>query len=115
MLSFLWFVLLSCLSMAGMAWAQPFTVVHVTQQRMQGMDRIHYVVQHGDNPGPILAFELGLGFGELANEAVALTRSSDVEIRSLPSFGHIDLFMSPSHGLLFELRVLEWVYTDVLF
>jgi hypothetical protein len=65
--------------------------------------------------GPILTFELGRGFGELANDIIALTSSTEVEIRSHPSFGHIDLFTSPIRGLLFELRVLEWVYTDVVF
>jgi hypothetical protein len=33
-----------------MAWAQPFTVIHVTQRQMQGINRIEYVVQNGDNP-----------------------------------------------------------------
>ena len=65
--------------------------------------------------GPILAFELGLGFGELANDVIALTGSSNVTIRSHPHFGHADLLTTPIHGLLFELQILEWVYTDVLF
>ena len=65
--------------------------------------------------GPILAFELGLGFGELANDVIALTSSSDVKIRPHPNFGHADLLTTPIHGLLFELQLLEWIYTDVLF
>src|SRR5262249_43798059 len=65
--------------------------------------------------GPILTFQFGLGFGELANDAIALTSSSDVEIRSQPEFGHNDLLTSPLHRLLFELPILGWVYTDVVF
>jgi pimeloyl-ACP methyl ester carboxylesterase len=74
-----------------------------------------FVANLASYTGPILTFELGLGFGELANESIALTGSTEVTIRSHPNFGHIDLFTSPLHGLLFELRVLEWVYTDVVF
>jgi hypothetical protein len=45
-----YFVLVACVSVARLAWAQPFTVVQVTQQHMQGIDRTQYVVQNGDNP-----------------------------------------------------------------
>jgi pimeloyl-ACP methyl ester carboxylesterase len=65
--------------------------------------------------GPILSFEPGRGFGALAHDAIALMSSSDVESKSHPRFGHIDLFTSPLHGLLFALRVIVWVYTDVVF
>lgn len=74
-----------------------------------------FVANLANYTGPILAFELGLGFGGLANEAIALTSSNDVEIRSQPGLGHVDLLTSPIHGLLFELPLLEWVYTKVIF
>ena len=50
MWSLRYFVLVFWLGVAGMAWAQPFTVMQVTQQRMQGIDRTQYIVQNGDNP-----------------------------------------------------------------
>src|SRR5262249_37642224 len=42
--------LVASLGVARTAWAQPFTILHVTQQQMHGLDRTHYVVQNGANP-----------------------------------------------------------------
>jgi hypothetical protein len=65
--------------------------------------------------GPLLSFQLGRGFGALANDTVALTSASDIEIRSQPEFGHVDLLATPLHALHFEGHILEWIYTNVIF
>ena len=64
--------------------------------------------------GPLLSFQLGHGFGALANDAIALTSASDIELRSQPDFGHVDLLATPLHALRFEAHILEWIYTNVM-
>ena len=65
--------------------------------------------------GLLLSFQLGRGCGALTNDAIALTSASDIELRSQPEFGHVDLLATPWHALRFEAHVFEWVYTSVIF
>jgi hypothetical protein len=67
--------------------------------------------------GPLLSFQLGRGFGALANDVIALTGSShsNIELRRQPAFGHVDLLATPLHALRFEAHILEWIYTNVIF
>jgi pimeloyl-ACP methyl ester carboxylesterase len=65
--------------------------------------------------GPILSFEAGLGLGPYMNGTIHLTGSSKVRTESYPSFGHNDLPTSPSRKQLFDMKILEWIETDVAF
>jgi hypothetical protein len=59
--------------------------------------------------GPVLALEMGLGFGTYMHDTLDLMSSSDVTIYSVPEFGHLDAYTIANHDDYVARPLLAWL------
>lgn len=62
---------------------------------------------------PLLVIKAGQGFGPIMDELPGKVGSTSVTLHALEDFAHVDHFASPAHWLILELRIADWLRTEV--